>query len=372
MKFEGELTLAKDYIGRNLNINSVLYPLQISYCVTKLCNSRCKMCNIWKYKSAAPDLTLNEIKALAQQKYMQQIMFLGLTGGEPFIRKDLAEVVFAFNKHLKHLRQISFSTNGTMTAKIEEDLLRILPKIKYNVDVTISLDGIGKAHDRIRGVKGFFSKVQGTLAMLKRLQESYPQLSIGVRFTMLPSNYKEIINIYKFAQENKIHFTSKPGTNGGLYNNEAEFSDWNKQYTPEQLKEAIGLIKSIYLNEYRLLNLKNKSLFKKVKDISMLLFLKYSINYIKNPDKQIFPCFACFSSIFLEQDGSVYSCPVLYRKLGNIREHSFDSIWQSKLMAQTRRFIKRGKCPCYTNCNQVPSLVFAKYGEIAKILMKKV
>lgn len=85
---------------------------------------------------------------------------------------------------------------------------------------------------------------------------------------------------------------------------------------------------------------------------------------MKDPNKMIFPCYALFSSVLLESEGNVYSCPVLYREIGNIRKKEFDKIWVGKDADITRRFIKKGKCSCYTNCNQIIALSLSKFPEI--------
>jgi MoaA/NifB/PqqE/SkfB family radical SAM enzyme len=331
------------------------------------------MCNIWKGGDTTPDLTLKEIERFSKSKRLKRIMFLGISGGEPFLRKDLVKAVTIMANNMPLLQEVRFSTNGSLTGKIESDIKELLKNVKCGIDVTISLDGIGDAHDRVRGRDGFYKSALETINALKKIRESDQRLSIGIRHTMLPDNYKQIPDLYRLARELDISFTTKPATSGGLYDNaelfsSAEISSWENEFTPKQKIEAIETIKKLYDSEYRRFFKTGKG---SVKNIASLLFLKYSINYIRNPKKTVFPCYACFSSVFIEHDGTVYSCVVLYRKIGSIREESFDRIWSGKKMKETRQFIKKGTCPCYTNCNQIPSLVLSKSPEILKMMAKK-
>ncbi len=365
---------ASDYIGRHYNIPSLLYPLQISYAATKLCNSKCIMCNIWMTKDNSTDLKLQEIEKLAQQKYFRRVMFLGITGGEPFLRGDLPQIVQTFAKHLPHLRQISFSTNGYLTNRIEKGIKEMLDTTQCNLDVTISVDGMEEMHDKIRRIPNGFKMINKTISIIKKYQEQYgkKRVSLRIRFTMLPQNYKELVGLYNHTQQQGIKFTSKPGTAGGLYDNNEEFKDWNAQYTPEQKEEAIKLITQLVELENEKLDLRGKSFLQKINDISYLLFLKYSIEFVRDPQKLVFPCFATFSSVFLEADGSVHSCPVLYKKIGNVRDQEgFDGIWHSEAMEKTRTLVKKCPTPCYTNCNMIPSLVFEKVPEIFTAMAQK-
>lgn len=324
-------------------------------------------------KDNSTDLKLEEIEKLSQQKYFKRVMFLGITGGEPFLRRDMPQVVQAFERNLPHLRQVSFSTNGYLINKIEKDVKTMLETTQCNIDITVSVDGLEETHDKIRRIPNGFKMINKTIENLKMLQEEYgkKRLSLRLRFTMLPQNYKELISLYNHAQTIGVKFTSKPATAGGLYDNNEEFKDWDAKYTPEQRIEAVKLIKTLIGQENEKLNLTGKSLLQKIKDVAYLLFLKYSIDFINNPQKMVFPCFATFSSVFLEADGSIHSCPVLYKKIANIREQSFDEIWQSQTMKNTRELVKHCPTPCYTNCNMVPSLVFDKVPEIIGALIRK-
>lgn len=344
----------QNILGRKFNIENILYPLDLGHIITKKCNFRCSMCNIWKDKSS-DDLSLEEIDRFAKSEYLKKVFVIGLSGGEPFIRPDLVDIVQIYKKRLKKLKQVTLSTNGSLTGKIKSDVSSILES-GLETDVTISIDGIGNVHDKIRGFSGSYERIVETVHMLRNLQRKYNGLDIGLRFTILPNNYREMSKVYRLANKMKINFTAKPAVVGGYFKNiggRYEFNDIQK-------KKIISDFKFIIKEEKKRSN-KIGDIFFEIKRLAFIEFLKYSIDYIINPSKQLFPCYACFSLAWIENNGDVRSCPILYKKMGNIRKNSFDEIWQSEEMHNIRQFIKKGKCSCFTNCSQVPSLVINNF-----------
>lgn len=100
-----------------------------------------------------------------------------MSGGEPFLRPDLPEIVELACKYIKP-RVVHTPTNGIMTERIAEHtekIIRIVRQYDKNVPVTVkpSIDGVGKLHDEIRGVEGNFNQLLKTIVSLKRLEDCY-------------------------------------------------------------------------------------------------------------------------------------------------------------------------------------------------------
>ena len=359
------MCLLDDIVGRKFNLHAILYPVQFSLILTKHCNARCEMCNIWKLKTR-DDLTVNELKKLGKSKNLRNVMFLGISGGEPFIRKDLVEAVLALSKNMKLLKEIRFSTNGSITEKIVADIVILLKKVKCRIDVTISLDGIGKAHNEVRGFPGLYKKVMQTIDSLREIQKREKRLDIGIRFTMLPSNYKELMTLYRLSKRKDVGFTFKPVDVGGLFDNNESKQEYT--FTKNQQREILNAIREIIKTEKE--ELKKLNGFSAVKKTANILFLKYMMKYVKDPATPITSCYACFTSVFMEHNGDIHSCPILYRKVSSIRKESFDKIWQGKEMKDIRSFIKQEKCSCYTNCNLLPSIVLSGIPRIMYMITK--
>ncbi len=113
-------------------------PTDMCIILTYRCPMRCKMCNIWDYPTErSKEITPDEIKRLPSVK------FINLTGGEPFVREDLEEVLdICFTKSPR----VVISTSGWL----EERVIDIAKKFP-NIGIRISIEGLSCKNDRLRG-----------------------------------------------------------------------------------------------------------------------------------------------------------------------------------------------------------------------------
>ncbi|GAG43051.1 unnamed protein product, partial [marine sediment metagenome] len=101
-------------------------------------------------------------------KLPQTLNEINITGGEPFLRKDLIEVVDTIYTHNKNTRFV-FSSNGLLP-KLITDKVKEIKKLGAKVGIRISVDGIGEVHDQSRGIVGAFDKTMLTIEKLKQLE----------------------------------------------------------------------------------------------------------------------------------------------------------------------------------------------------------
>ena len=124
------------------------------------CNLNCKHCRVLEKNKKDPQLTLKEAKELLAQLYYCGITKLNLSGGEPFIRKDIFEVL----EYARKFEDIVITTNCTL---LDEAKCQKLSDFS-NIRLSISLDGMKQIHDEFRGKKGTFKKVVDTLPILNK------------------------------------------------------------------------------------------------------------------------------------------------------------------------------------------------------------
>lgn len=140
----------------------ILHSHELGSCieVTRRCNLKCVMCDIWKEQDKE-ELTLGQLKNLFRQLKDLKCKNINLTGGEPLLRKDISEIVSYAKKLGMH---ITLFTNGVLLNKEIAWKLR-----QNNIDgVNLSIDGIGRVHDKIRGVPCTYLKVINALEILKK------------------------------------------------------------------------------------------------------------------------------------------------------------------------------------------------------------
>jgi MoaA/NifB/PqqE/SkfB family radical SAM enzyme len=182
-------------------------PISLTVSITNVCNSRCQTCNIWKLYPK--DKELKKEKELELWEYEKIFSNLGknifwytLSGGEPLIRKDVVDIADLMKKH-NDPKILIIPTNAIQTDKILTRLKEILKIMgDSSVIINLSLDGIGKRHDEIRGVSGNFDKLMKTYKGLTDLKGNFPNLEVGIHSVVSRFNVHDIPELYLWVKEN--------------------------------------------------------------------------------------------------------------------------------------------------------------------------
>jgi len=331
------------------NFYQKIDPYKLTLAITYQCNSRCQNCGIWK-KKIGDELSLEEIDKIFSQ-YRKSI-WVDLTGGEIFLRKDIFEIVKTIKQRSKNLYLLHFPTNGLMPDLIFDKVQKISNLKIKNIVVSVSLDGPKFLHDNLRGVTGNFEKAIQTFQLLKTLK------NIKVFFGFTASKYnagrlkdtfqtlkKEIPNLsWKDFHVNIAH-TSK-----NYYNNEDLDIKSNKD----------NLIKEI--SEYQ--NLRKF----KISPISFIenIYLKLIPQYLQSNQIPL-PCKSISTSVFIDPQGKVFPCTMMNETLGNLREYNYDlnKILNLENTNKVLNNIKNKQCPmCWTPCEAYQTIL----GNLKKII----
>ncbi|MCU4137969.1 MAG: Radical SAM superfamily maturase [Thermodesulfobacteria bacterium] len=158
--------------------------MEAAIILTYRCVCKCYMCNIWKY----PTDPAEEIKPEHIEKLPDNLAFCNLTGGEPFLRDDIEEIVDIV---MRKSRRVVISTNGWFTEKIV-NIAKKYPKI----GIRVSLEGLPAANDELRGMKDGFDHGLRTLLELQRIGCK----DIGFGITVSDRNAKDMIELYQLAK----------------------------------------------------------------------------------------------------------------------------------------------------------------------------
>ncbi len=167
------------------NLVGLRAPLFCGHKLTYNCNLKCKMCPFWKRSTI--DLSLENEKKVVKQIYNSGACAIAFEGGEPLLRKDLSEIL-AFSRSLP--LQTSLITNGTLLESKIDEIAQYISGGIY-----VSLDGLEKTHDSIRGVNGCFKKaIQGIIAASKKVP-------VSINTTIMAENVHEIEDLVNLAKE---------------------------------------------------------------------------------------------------------------------------------------------------------------------------
>lgn len=323
-------------------------PINLTFSVTNMCQSRCKTCNIWQLYKEHParlsdELSLEEIeKSFAS---MKGVYFFNISGGEPFLRRDLPRIVAAACKYLKPA-VIHTPTNALTPGLIEEKVEEILEIIKSHgraISFTIkpSFDGVGQVHDEIRGVEGNFDKVLDTVSRLQRLQERYPNLEIGLGTIISKFNLGHI--------RETARYTGLLGVDSYISEvaeQRTELFNVGRPITPTagEYEKAIGEFNT----ELAASGIKGRKVSTMTQAIRQVYY-RYAIRIMKER-RQVLPCFGGVANVHISPYGDVWPCCILGydQSIGNLRDvgYNFNALWHSPKADEVRRFIREGNCYC--------------------------
>ena len=306
--------------------------------VTSRCNLRCAMCNYWKTTSEQALSTprwqgvLDELKTLGARK-------IHVSGGEPFLRRDLVELL----EHACELKlKVNLTTNGTLTTR---EQARRMVKAGVNA-VSISLDGPSpKLHDEIRGREGAFQTSTKTIKWLVRDAERYrKKLKVRINFVLMPSNYRKAAQMVEVAHElGAMDLVPMPvdleDPNERLSRSQME--RYNAEIAPEveRLRAEAGFSS----DPGRVFPFGTSA-----EDLRYSRLGRYARGYFERHT-----CYAPWLHTFLAWNGDVFLCCMTnsaMEPLGNVSASSLESVLAGPRYAQVRReFLAHRQHP---NCHR--------------------
>lgn len=287
--------------------------------VTYRCNARCSMCNRYKAPSKAEEeISIETIKKLPK------MYFTNITGGEPFIREDLKEIV---RELYKKSDRIVISTNGFFTDRIV-DLCKEFPQI----GIRISIEGLENTNNEIRGLKDGFNKGYTTLKTLVDMGMK----DVGFGMTVQDKNAPDLVPLYELSNEMGMEFATA-SLHNSFYFVEAKNIIKDRPMVAENFEKLI--------NEMLDSN-SPKKWFR-------AYFNHGLINYIYG-QKRLLPCDMSFDTFFIDPYGDVMPCNGTKDKeaMGNLNEQSWDELWNSEQADRVREKVRH----CDRNCWMIGSV----------------
>lgn len=297
-------------------------PKEICIILTYRCNAKCNMCDVWHYPTkSSEEITINDI-----EKLPSGLRFINITGGEPFLRQDIAEIIEAIRPKT---RRIVISTNGFFT-----DRIVALCQKHPDIGIRIGIEGFQKANDTIRGIPEGFDRGLRTLLALRKMGLK----DIGFGITVQDMNCKEIIPLYELSNALGYEFATAALHNSHYFHKRDNRIE-NKDIVCGEFSKLIAeLLKSNSVKKW------------------FRAYYNYGLmNYIKG-GKRFLKCEMGSEACFVDPSGDVLPCNGMELKMsmGNIREQSFDAIWSSKRADEVRKMVDNCNKQCWMVGNAVP------------------
>lgn len=297
--------------------------------VTYRCNAKCTMCNRYK----APSKPEEEI-SIETIKKLPEMYFTNITGGEPFIRDDLKDIV---RELLKKSDRIVISTNGFFTDRIVE-LCKEFPQ----VGIRISIEGLEKTNNEIRGLDDGFNRGYTTLKKLVDMGMK----DVGFGMTVQDRNAADLVPLYNISDELGMEFAT------ASLHNSFYFVESNNI-----IKDRLTVAQNFEDLVNRLLDSNSpKKWFR-------AYFNHGLINYIFS-QKRLLPCDMSFDTFFIDPYGDVMPCNGTKEKqvMGNLNRQSWEELWNSEQAEKVRSFVRN----CDRNCWMIGSVSPAMHKYIYK------
>lgn len=341
------------------------HPLLMNFSVTNICHSKCKTCNIWKVYKEKPfeeelrkdidvgkqkidepkllktELHIDEIEKIF--KTMQPLLLFNVCGGEPFSREDLDKIYELAYKHLKPA-VMHTPTNCLMPERIEKQMRKILASIG-NTPFTLkmSLDGIGKRHDYIRGIDGNFDKVMETYRRMVKVKKEFPNLYLDAGSCVSNFNLDHIEDMNKWVYKNMPEldsFVHEVGDlRGELFNLDMDIKPTGENYS----------------KVYKIFEREIKKKLKSRRAVSRMVLALKLVYYQRaaktmTQEKRHIPCYAAISNAHMNPWGGLWPCNIqaTAKDMGNFRDfnYDFDKLWHSNKANGVRKWVNGNHCHC--------------------------
>jgi MoaA/NifB/PqqE/SkfB family radical SAM enzyme len=273
-------------------------------------------------------MDLYEIDRLARD--LAPLDRISLTGGEPFLRRDLVPLVHILHRRTG-IQTLGLTTNGFQTETIEQavrEILRRCPGLRVNVSV--SLDGPEPLHDAIRRLRHGYRRAVDTLERLRALRGA-GELRVGVNATLMPEN-KAVFSAFLRGLRDSFAWLDYLGADFAYRRHEGGMSKnrfAGRVVDDSEWRESVRVLAG------------PGRLVSRARD-----YLLYYLNRQAETDaRQPIPCHAADFFVVVKENGQVSFCEER-EPVGSLREARLPEILQSESARRVARSIRCGECAC--------------------------
>jgi MoaA/NifB/PqqE/SkfB family radical SAM enzyme len=258
--------------------------------VTYQCNSHCQFCHIWKNQESY------SLFPIDYKNLPSIIKNVNISGGEPFLRKDLPKIIRIISRQCPQAK-IIISTNGFSPCLIKKQMQEII-KFKRDIGVAVSLDGFGKVHEELRGFPGGFCLALETVRLLKELGIR----DLKIAFTLGDENINQLKRVYQLSRELGLEFSL------AVYHNSAHFfqKENNQIAQIRQIKRGLNWLIDQELKSFSL------------KKWLRAYFAWGLVKFLEKGER-VLPDYSGINSLFIDPFGRIYPSNVWNLEIGQLR-----------------------------------------------------
>lgn len=313
-------------------------PLFLTVFVTARCGLNCGHCFYREELlngNIKDELTLAEFDRMTSR--LPRFPKLILTGGEPFLRNDLADITELFYENRSQARQITIPTAGVHTDRIVDLVERVLPsRPDLILELQLSIDGVGEQHDAIRG-KGTFDKLMRTYAALKPIQDENAGLRLRFNYTFSRRTQDHFADTWRFVTKE----LQNPHFDMVLVRRTTVDDTFWGEVDLAKYREATELLQQQELDKA------GDDLLKRL--LAQRVRVEREIIAEHHAGRAVMTgCQAGTLTAIVSEKGDVRPCEILDTTFGNLRDVDFDfeGLWASGEAERHRKWVKETGCFC--------------------------
>jgi len=345
-------------------LGATVPPHLMTYNITDRCNARCAMCEIHTWDASAGDeLTAEQFSAVLSYPELKSLEVVRITGGEPFLRKDLPDFFTAIKNRTK-ARVVYITTNGSFPDRIEP-LVETSAGGGPLLHLQLSIDALDERHDAMRGVAGFLDKALSSLETVAKMKKKH-RFYAGINQTVTGETLDQVEPVNQLARKLGLghHIFLGAQFHEGKSLGSADPSRQELSFSPLD-----GMSRADLETFYRLHRQLKRSAGRELrKDFFSSLLRDVSEEYLNEGGRNRAlrgvssphpPCTAMFTHFRLSAPGEVFACSAFRdRPAGNVKDRPFREIWRGKDADELRKTVKRCK-GCWIECDINPSIFFS-------------
>ncbi len=332
-------------------LRSVFRPKQLESVflfVTSSCNSLCRTCFYWDELNQGRDLTFDQIERLSRTA--PPFHKLWISGGEPFLRQELAEIIELFYGN-SGMRHVNLPTNGLLPQKVDRVITALLDRCpELTIDLNFSLDGLANTHDTLRGVPRNFEKTMATLEMATAKWKDVRRLRRNVVSCVTRDNYRELLALgRKLMREADVD---------GYYCEIIRGDPMDPALKRIPCQQLAALHRQLLRVHEHYADKLFADLAAPARHLARAFYLGHLKFHFDLHERNHYgnkawpmPCTAGQTTVVIDHDGRYRSCE-LRQPLGNLKEFDFDlgAALRSPEMVQEIAHIPGDQCWCTHSC----------------------
>lgn len=325
-------------------------PISGTFELSPVCNFTCKMCYVRKTQSevnahSRPIVTLEEWIRIAKEARDAGMLFLLITGGEPFLWPDFWKL---YEELIKMGFLISINTNGSLIDDEAVRRLAELPPKRLNITLYGASD---ETYEQLCGVKNVFQKVDAAIVGLQKAG-----IAVKLNCSVTPSNVKDIEKIITYAKEKDLMLDASSYMFPPI-RRDAEQIGGNHRFTPEDYaKYRLEIYRLQYGEE------KYKDVLRGVreKSVSPPGLEEYCIDPVDGKIR----CRAAKAAFWITWDGYMTPCGMMTEPKIDLYGKDFQSAWKELVEAGEKVCLSGvcSSCPNMKICHVCAAIALAETG----------